>query len=73
MANMSPKKTPMPVQDPLARAKNFEEVALGYTAEMAVEEADRCLNCKNPACVAGCPFGIDIPRFIQKIKVGEFE
>ena len=58
MANMSPKKTPMPTQEPLARAKNFDEVALGYTAEMAIEEADRCLNCKNPACVAGCPVGI---------------
>lgn len=73
MANMTPKKTPMPTQDPLVRAKNFEEVALGYTKEMAVTEADRCLNCKNPACVAGCPVGIDIPGFIQKVKVGEFE
>ena len=73
MANMTPKKTPIPTQDPLVRAKNFEEVALGYTKEMAVTEADRCLNCKNPACVAGCPVGIDIPGFIQKVKVGEFE
>ena len=73
MANMSPKKTPMPTQDPLVRAHNFDEVALGYTAEMAVLEADRCLNCKTPACVAGCPVGIDIPGFIQKIKIGEFE
>ena len=73
MANMSPKKTPMPVQDPLVRAKNFDEVALGYTAEMAVLEADRCLGCKNPACVSGCPVGINIPGFIQKIKAGEFE
>ncbi len=73
MANMSLKKTPMPVQVPLVRAKNFEEVALGYTAEMAVLEADRCLNCKNPACVAGCPVGIDIPGFIQKVKIGDFE
>ena len=73
MANMSLKKTPMPAQEPLVRAKNFEEVALGYTKEMAVTEADRCLNCKNPACVAGCPVGIDIPGFIQKVKVGEFE
>ena len=73
MANMSPKKTPMPTQEPLVRAKNFDEVALGYTAEMAVTEADRCLNCKNPACVAGCPVGIDIPGFIQKVKVGEFK
>ncbi len=73
MANMSPKKTPMPTQDPLVRAHNFDEVALGYTMEMAVLEADRCLNCKNPACVTGCPVGIDIPGFIQKVKVGEFE
>ena len=73
MANMSLKKTPIPLQDPLVRSKNFAEVALGYTEEMAVTEADRCLNCKNPACVAGCPVGIDIPGFIQKVKVGEFE
>ena len=73
MANMSLKKTPMPTQEPLARAKNFDEVALGYTTEMAVLEADRCLVCKHPACVAGCPVGIDIPHFIHKVKVGEFE
>ena len=73
MANMSPQKTPMPTQEPLVRANNFDEVALGYTAEMAVLEADRCLNCKTPACVAGCPVGIDIPGFIQRVKVGEFE
>ena len=73
MANMSPKKTPMPTQEPSVRARNFGEVALGYTAEMAVLEADRCLNCKNPACVAGCPVGIDIPGFIQKVKICEFE
>ena len=73
MANMSLKKTPMPTQEPSVRAHNFDEVALGYTAEMAVLEADRCLGCKNPACVAGCPVGIDIPGFIQKVKVGEFE
>ena len=73
MANMSLKKTHMPAQEPLVRAKNFEEVALGYTEEMAVNEADRCLNCKNPVCVSGCPVGIDIPGFIQKVKVGEFE
>ena len=73
MANMTLQKTPMPTQDPLVRAKNFEEVALGYTKEMAVAEAERCIGCKNPACVAGCPVGIDIPGFIQKVKVGEFE
>ncbi len=73
MPNMSPKKQPMPSQDPLVRARNFDEVALGYTEQMAVEEADRCLNCKKPLCVEGCPVGINIPSFIQKVKVGEFE
>lgn len=73
MPNLSPKKNPMPSQDPKLRARNFDEVALGYTAEMAVEEADRCLNCKKPLCVEGCPVGISISSFIQKVKVGEFE
>jgi len=73
MPNLSPKKLPMPEQHPLTRSHNFDEVALGYTKEMAIEEADRCLNCKNPACVEGCPVGISIPRFIQKVKVGDFE
>ncbi len=73
MPNMTPKKNPMPSQDPLIRAANFEEVALGYTQEMAIDEADRCLNCKNMPCVSGCPVGIAIPSFIQKVKVGEFE
>ena len=73
MANMDQKKTPMPSQEPLVRARNFDEVALGYTEKMAIEEADRCLNCKNMPCVSGCPVGISIPNFIQKIKVGEFE
>ena len=73
MPNLSPKKNSMPSQDPKLRARNFDEVALGYTAEMAVEEADRCLNCKKQLCVEGCPVGISIPSFIQKVKVGEFE
>ena len=73
MPNLSQKKIPMPEQHPLTRSHNFDEVALGYTKEMAIEEADRCLNCKNPACVEGCPVGISIPRFIQKVKVGDFE
>ena len=73
MANMSLKKTPMPTQEPSVRAHNFDEVALGYTTEMAVLEADRCLVCKHPLCVSGCPVGIDIPNFIKRIKVGEFE
>ena len=73
MPNMSPKKNPMPSQEPKVRAHNFDEVALGYTEQMAIDEADRCLNCKNTPCVSGCPVGIAIPSFIQKVKVGEFE
>lgn len=67
MANMSMKKCPMPVQDPLVRRNNFDEVALGYTYEMAVEEAKRCLNCKNKPCQSACPVAIDIPAFIAKV------
>lgn len=73
MPNMSMKKNPMPSQDAKVRARNFDEVALGYTKEMAIDEAERCLNCKKPLCVEGCPVGIAIPSFIQKIKTGEFE
>ena len=73
MPNLSQKKVEMPSQEPKVRARNFDEVALGYTSQMAVEEADRCLNCKTPLCVKGCPVGIDIPAFIQRVKVGEFE
>ncbi len=73
MPNMNPKKTPMPSQDPIVRARNFEEVAQGYTEQMAIDEAARCLNCKDMPCVSGCPVGIAIPNFIQKVKVGEFE
>ncbi len=73
MPNMSQKKNPMPSQDAEVRARNFGEVALGYTKEMAIDEAERCLNCKNMPCVSGCPVGIAIPSFIQKVKVGEFE
>ena len=58
--NMDPKKCPMPTQDPNVRNKNFEEVALGYTAEMAVNEAKRCIHCKNKPCQSCCPVGIDI-------------
>ena len=68
-----PKKTPMPSQDPKTRAHNFDEVASGYTEEMAVAEAARCLNCKNKPCVSGCPVGIDIPAFITKIKERDYE
>ena len=73
MPNMDPKKCPMPVQDPEVRNKNFSEVALGYTAEMAVNEAKRCLHCKNKPCVSGCPVGIDIPGFIAKVAEEDFE
>lgn len=73
MADMSPNKVPMPHQEPLVRNKNFNEVALGYTAEMAVAEANRCLNCKNPLCVSGCPVNVNIPDFISQIAKGEFE
>lgn len=73
MPNLSPKKNPMPVQEPKTRAKKFSEVALGYSRETALDEANRCLDCKNPSCVSGCPVGIEIPRFISKIKEGDFE
>ena len=73
MPNMDPKKCPMPVQDPEVRNKNFSEVALGYTPEMAVNEAKRCLHCKNKPCVSGCPVGIDIPGFIAKVAEEDFE
>ena len=73
MANMSPKKVGMPEQDPLVRAGNFEEVTTGYTKEMAMEEAERCLDCKHKPCVAGCPVAVRIPEFIAKVKDGKFE
>ena len=73
MANMSLTKTPMPEQDPKVRARNFEEVALGYTAEMAMEEAGRCLQCKNPKCVEGCPVNVRIPEFIAMVRQGDFK
>ena len=73
MANMSLKKVAMPEQDPNVRNKNFEEVALGYTKEMAMEEAARCLNCKNKPCVGGCPVNVPIPAFIEKVAAGDFE
>ncbi len=73
MANMNPKKTPVPEQDPKIRACNFEEVTLGYTEEMAIEEAKRCLNCKNPLCREGCPVSVRIPEFIAKVAEGNFD
>ena len=73
MPNMSLKKNPMPHQDPVVRAGNFQEVALGYTKEQAVDEAQRCLHCKNMPCVSGCPVQIKIPDFIIKVADGDFE
>ncbi len=73
MPNMSLKKNEMPTQDPKVRAHNFEEVALGYTAEQAMDEAARCLNCKKPLCVTGCPVSINIPAFLTKAATGDFE
>ena len=73
MPNMSLTKNEMPSQDPKVRAHNFNEVATGYTKEMALDEANRCLNCKNKPCTQGCPVQIDIPAFIEKIKEEDFE
>ena len=73
MPNMRATKNPMPSQDPNVRNKNFQEVTLGYTEEMALDEAQRCLNCKNKPCVTGCPVNIHIPEFIAKVAAGDFE
>lgn len=73
MPNMSPKKNKMPVQDPVLRSSNFDEVALGYTEEQAIDEAKRCLGCKHKPCVSGCPVQIDIPAFIAEVAKGDFE
>ena len=73
MADMNPKRHPMPTQDPAQRARNFSEVALGYDADTAVAEALRCLGCKNRPCVSGCPVNVRIPEFIDKIKECDFE
>ena len=73
MANMSMTKVPVPEQDPQVRNHNFEEVCLGYTKEQAMEEAKRCLHCKNKPCVAGCPVNIRIPEFIEKVAAGDFQ
>lgn len=73
MPNMSLTKVPMPEQDPNVRNKNFLEVAMGYTEEMAMEEASRCLNCKNKPCVSGCPVNVRIPEFVAKGAEGKFE
>jgi glutamate synthase (NADPH/NADH) small chain len=73
MYNKSPVKLPAREQDPIVRRGNFKEVSLGYSAEMAVEEASRCLNCKHQPCVEGCPVNVQIPKFIGLVKEGEFE
>ena len=72
MPNMSPKNAPMPTQEPNVRNKNFLEVATGYTEEVAIEEAQRCLNCKHKPCVSGCPVHISIPDFIKEVAQGNF-
>lgn len=73
MPNMSLEKVPMPEQEPNVRNKNFKEVTLGYTEEMAVEEAQRCLNCKHKPCMQGCPVMVKIPEFIALVAEGKFE
>ena len=73
MPNMKLEKNPMPIQDPVERGHNFKEVALGYTEEIALDEAERCLNCRNPRCVKACPVNIHIPDFISKIKEKDYE
>ena len=73
MPNMSLKKNPMPSLEPAVRRRNFDEVALGYTEEQAVDEAARCLNCKHHPCMSGCPVQIDIPAFIARVRERDFE
>ena len=73
MPNMSLTKNPMPVQDPIERGRNFKEVALGYDEATALDEAARCLNCKNMPCVSGCPVNVHIPAFIAKVRELDFE
>ena len=73
MADMSLTKNPMPEQDPVERACNFDEVALGYTEELARAEAKRCLNCRDPRCRQGCPVQVRIPEFIAKVNEGDYD
>ncbi len=70
---LKPNRAPMPKQTPEERVRNFEEVALGFTPELAMEEASRCIQCKKPLCVDGCPVEIDIPAFIGAIAEGDFK
>ena len=72
MPNMSANKTPMPLRDPAERCRDFGEVALGYTPQQAMEEAQRCLNCKHKPCTGGCPVQVDIPAFIRLVAEGDF-
>lgn len=67
------KRIPMKEQPPAERTKNFDEVALGYSAEEAVNEAKRCLHCDTPMCIEGCPVGVDIPKFVKEIAEGRFD
>ena len=69
MANMAMTKVPMPTQDGNVRRNNFDEVALGYTKEMAMEEAQRCLHCPTKPCISGCPVAVNIPDFIEEVKM----
>ena len=73
MANMTLKKNEMPTREPDVRNRDFFEVTTGYTWEQALNEAERCLSCKNKPCVSGCPVAIDIPAFIEKVKAGDIE
>lgn len=73
MPNLSLKKVEMPIQDPQKRRHNFDEVALGYTPQQAMEEAERCLNCPTKPCMKGCPVAVKIPAFIAEVKAGNFE
>ena len=73
MPNMSLEKVKMPEQEPQVRNQNFQEVALGYTEEQAMEEATRCLNCRHSPCKNGCPVGVPIPEFISEVAKGHFE
>ena len=73
MINLKKVKNPMPEQDPIVRAANFEEVSSGYTAEMAINEAMRCLNCRKKPCTKGCPVMVRIPEFVAKVAEGDFE
>ena len=70
---MTPTRTPVTEQDPKVRARNFDEVTLGYTLDEAIKEANRCLNCKNKPCTNGCPVSVRIPEFIAKVAEGKFE